>query len=131
MKTRFLTLDEALALHAHMIARYGGKGGVRDFSLLQSALEMPRAGFGGTLLHPTLHEQAAAYLFHLVKNHPFFDGNKRVALGAALVFLELNGFDVRAREDDLVELTLAAAAGRIGKPEIAILLKRAHMKRKR
>ena len=131
MKTRFLTLDEVLALHGHMIAKYGGKGGVRDFGMLESALAMPRAGFGGVLLHSTLHEQGAAYLFHLVKNHPFSDGNKRVALAAALVFLDLNGLRVRATEDDLVELTLRTVSGAVGKPEIAVFLKRSDKTRKR
>ena len=86
MSTRFLALDEIVALQA-VLLKYGGDTGVRDFGLLQSALAMPEASFDGALLHPTLHEQAAAYLFHLVKNHPFVDGNKRVALAAALVFL--------------------------------------------
>lgn len=57
----FLTLDEALALHERQIARFGGASGVRDMGGLESALAMPRASFGGALLHPTLHEMAAAY----------------------------------------------------------------------
>lgn len=67
----FLTLDEVLALHADQIERYGGSGGLRDLGLLESAVAAPRATFGGALLHPTLPEMAAAYLFHLVQNHPF------------------------------------------------------------
>ncbi len=125
MSTTFLTLDEVLALHTHFIARYGGADGVRDFGMLESALSMPVAGFDGVLLHPTLHEQAAAYLFHLVKNHPFIDGNKRAALGTALVFLELNGFAVEASEDELVRLTIGAADGTVSKSEVAVFL-RAH-----
>jgi death-on-curing protein len=121
VSTRFLALDEVVALHAALL-KYGGDTGVRDFGLLQSALAMPEASFDGALLHATLHEQAAAYLFHLVKNHPFVDGNKRVALAAALVFLDLNGAEVRATEDELVDLTVAAASGGISKSEIAVFL---------
>ena len=76
----FLTLDEVLALHADRIARYGGSEGIRDVGLLKSALAAPAATFDGGYLHPTLPEMAAAYLFHLVKNHPFVDGNERVGL---------------------------------------------------
>ncbi len=76
MKVSFLTLEDALALHASRIARYGGSLGLRDLGLLESALAVPSATFGGQFLHGSLSEMAAAYLFHLVKNHPFVDGNK-------------------------------------------------------
>ncbi|HYQ81440.1 MAG TPA: Fic family protein, partial [Anaeromyxobacteraceae bacterium] len=75
-KPAFLTLDEVLALHADQIGRYGGSPGLRDLGLLESALAAPRATFGGEHLHGSLPEMAAAYLFHLVRNHPFVDGNK-------------------------------------------------------
>ena len=92
MDTRYLSLDEAMAIHAHQIARYGGTPGIRDRTLLESALAMPKATFGAELLHPTLSEQAAAYVFHLVKNHPFLDGNKRVGLACGRTMM---GTDVR------------------------------------
>jgi death-on-curing protein len=88
----FLELDELLAIHASRIERYGGGLGIRDVGLLQSALQMPRAQFGGQYLHSSLEEMAAAYLFHIAQNHPFIDGNKRAALGAMIAFLGLNGF---------------------------------------
>ncbi|HWE26866.1 MAG TPA: type II toxin-antitoxin system death-on-curing family toxin [Polyangia bacterium] len=125
MTTVFLRVDEVLALHARMIERYGGEGGVRDFGALGSALSMPQAGFGGELMHPSLHEQAAAYLFHIVKKHPFVDGNKRVALTTALVFLELNDAPIAATEDALVELTVGAADGSVSKADVAVFF-RAH-----
>jgi len=75
-------------------------------------------------MHPSLPEQAAAYLFHLVKNHPFVDGNKRVAVAAALVFLDLNGLQVDATEDELVELTVGAASGTVTKAEIAVFFRK-------
>lgn len=122
----FLTLDEVLAIHADQVERYGGIAGVRDLGLLESALAAPQAAFGGQLLHPTVEEMAGAYLFHLVKNHPFADGNKRVGLAAALAFLGLNDLRLDAEEDEVVELVLAVAAGEAGKPEVAVFL-RAHL----
>jgi death on curing protein len=119
----FLTLDEALAIHAHQIARYGGSLGIRDLGLLEAALAMPEATFGGDLLHATLEEQAAAYLFHLAKNHPFVDGNKRAALACALVFLRLNEIRISARDDELVMLVLGVAEGRISKAEVAVFFR--------
>jgi death on curing protein len=119
----FLTLDEALAIHAHQIARYGGALGVRDQGLLESAMAMPAATFAGEYLHPSLPEQAAAYLFHLVKNHPFVDGNKRVGLACSLAFLRLNGIRVRATDDDLVDIVMGVAEGRRSKADGAVFFR--------
>jgi len=83
----FLSLEQVLALHADQIHRYGGSLGIRDLGQLQSALGMPGASFGGQFLHPTLQEMAAAYLFHLTRNHPFVDGNTRIGLAAAIGLL--------------------------------------------
>ncbi|HVP60991.1 MAG TPA: type II toxin-antitoxin system death-on-curing family toxin [Myxococcaceae bacterium] len=118
-KPIFLTLDEVLALHADQIARYGGRPGLRDLGLLESALAMPRATFGRLYLHPSLPEMAAAYLFHLAGNHPFLDGNKRVGLAAAIAFLGLNGLWLEADPDELAELVLRTARGEAGKAEVA------------
>lgn len=123
----FLTLDEVLAIHAHQIRQYGGSPGLRDRALLESALAMPRATFGGEKLHPTVTEQAAAYLFHLTKNHPFVDGNKRVGLACCLVFLRLNGRRIRATDDELVQLVEDVAAGGATKAEVAVFL-RSHLR---
>ena len=117
-----LTLDEVLAIHAHHIRRYGGRSGLRDRGLLESALAIPRASFGGHELHESLVEKAAAYLFHLVRNHPFIDGNKRVGLAVCLVFLRLNGVTIRATDDELVDLVMGVAAGDISKAEVAVFL---------
>lgn len=119
----FLTLDEVLALHADQIGRYGGKIGVRDLGLLQSALATPAATFGGDYLHATVHEMAAAHLFHLVKNHPFVDGNKRIGLIVAIVFLGLNGQTLDADPDELVATVLGVADGSIDKPDLTVFLK--------
>ncbi len=120
----FLTLDEVLALHADQIERYGGSPGVRDLGLLESAVAAPRATFGGGLLHPTLPEMAAAYLFHVVRNHPFVDGNKRAGLAAAIAFLGLNDLWLDADPDELVALVIGVAEGRVGKAEVAVFVQK-------
>lgn len=119
---RFLTLDEVLFIHADQIGRYGGSHGLRDLGLLRSAIGMPGATFGGTYLHPTLAEMAAAYLFHIGQNHPFLDGNKRASLATALVFLWLNGQQLDVGEDELTELVMGVASGRIGKAEVGVFI---------
>jgi death-on-curing protein len=118
----FLTLDEALAIHADQIRRYGGSHGIRDVGLLSSALAVPQAAFGGVHLHATLAEMAAAYLFHIAQNHPFLDGNQRTALACALAFLWLNDHRLEAAADELTELVMAVAAGRAGKPDAAVFI---------
>jgi death-on-curing protein len=90
MAPAFLSLDEVIEIHRDMIERYGGSTGIRDMGLLQSAVAMPQASFGSEFLHADLFEMAAAYLFRIVQNHPFIDGNKRVGTATAMVFLELN-----------------------------------------
>jgi death-on-curing protein len=122
-RVEFLSTDEILSLHHQQIHLFGGRSGIRDLGLLESALAMPTVTYGGTYLHPTIFEMAAAYLFHLARDHPFVDANKRVALAAALVFLELNGIEVIAGEEALTALVFGAAVGRVSKAEIAVFLK--------
>ncbi len=100
MKLRFLTAERVKQLHADAIKNYGGSEGLREPGMLDSAIAMPKAGYGGDYLHEDVFEMAAAYLYHLVQNHPFIDGNKRVGLDAALVFLKLNGTEVIATRRD-------------------------------
>jgi len=119
----FLTLDEVVMIHRDQIDRYGGSPGVRDWGLLQSAVAMPAASFGGQLLHADPCEMAAAYLFHIVQNHPFIDGNKRVGAVAADVFLSLNGQLLIADEDDYADLVLAVARGETSKSAAAEFLR--------
>jgi len=115
----FLTLDDILESHLNQIDTYGGSHGIRDIGLLESAIAQSEASFGGHYLHADIFEMAAAYLYHLVMNHPFVDGNKRVGLEAALIFLEINDESLIANDDELVELVLKTTAGQIGKREIA------------
>jgi death-on-curing protein len=119
----FLTLEEVLMIHGDQIKRYGGAPGIRDTAVLRSALAMPQAGAGGEYFHGDLFEMAAAYLFHLVMNHAFVDGNKRVGTAAAVIFLDLNGVEIAPSDDDLVELVLGVIAGQVSKAEVANFLR--------
>jgi len=87
MSNHFLTLDEVLEMHSILIKRFGGAAGVRDLGLLESALYRPQTGY-----YSTLFEMAAALFESLINNHPFIDGNKRVAFFATDVFLRMNGY---------------------------------------
>jgi death-on-curing protein len=118
----FLTLDEALLVHADQIRRYGGMPGVRDMGLLSSALAMPGATFEGVYLHTSSAEMAAGYLFHIAQNHPFLDGNKRAALACALAFLWLNGQWLDADEGELTQMVIGLASGRLGKADAAVFI---------
>lgn len=120
---RFLTLAEVLSTLQDQTTRYGGEFGVRDLGLVSSALAMPRTSFGGHLLHGDLFGMAAAYAFYLCQNHPFVDGNKRVALASALVFLDLNGIRITDPEGTLYPLMVAVARGEKDKSEIAYTLR--------
>jgi death-on-curing protein len=119
---RFLLLEEVLRIHAHQVEQYGGSFGVRDVGLLLSAVAAPRASFAGGYLHGTLFEMASAYLFHLARNHPFVDGNKRAALASALIFLELNDVSIDAPDEELVALVLRVATGTASKAEVSVFL---------
>jgi death-on-curing protein len=119
MDPTFLTVDDVLESYRQQIERYGGSHGSRDQGLLESALAQPEATFGGQYLHAELYEMAAAYLFHLVNNHPFVDGNKRIGLDAALLFMEINNAPVVVTSEELVSLVLQTAQGQCAKPEIA------------
>lgn len=124
MEPDFLTLDEVLRIHLDQIERYGGQSGLRDLGLLESAVNMPRASFAGRHAHTDLFEQAAAYLFHIVSNHPFIDGNKRTGSAAALVFLLMNGVELEADEEGLESITMGVARGEAEKSRVADFFRR-------
>jgi death-on-curing protein len=123
MEPDFLSLADVLELHRSRIEKYGGSHGVRDMGLLDSALAAPRATFGGAYLHEDIISMAAAYLYHIVMNHPFIDGNKRTGLAAAIAFLNLNGYDLVADPDELTDMVLATAEGKTDKDSIAEFLR--------
>lgn len=109
----FLPVALVRELHAEAIAQFGGSDGLRDEALLESAVAAPQATFGGQSVYGSIEEVAAAYLFYLCRNHPFVDGNKRVALGACVLFLRLNGLEPAPDGPKWEELTLDVAASRL------------------
>ncbi len=121
---RFLDLADILEIHQSRITLYGGTYGIRDLGMLQSALAQPQAGMNGEFLHKDLYEMAAAYLFHIARNHPFLDGNKRTALAVCLVFLDFNGIEIDANLDELESITVDVSAGKATKEDAAAFLKR-------
>ena len=132
MTLRFLTLEDILFLHQDQIARHGGMAGLRDLGLLEAALATPTMSFGGDYLHDGLPHMAAAYLFHIAKNHPFLDGNKRTALAAAIAFLGINGWVMDADPDELAETVLGVAGGTITKSALAVFFEQhTHLRRRR
>jgi death-on-curing protein len=118
----FITLDEVLSLHEVQIRLFGGSSGVRDLGLLQSAMGNAEATFRGAFLNETIFEMAAAYLHGICRNHPFVDGNKRTAAATALTFLDMNEIDIEAQEDELYDLVIGVAEGRISKAAVAVFL---------
>jgi death on curing protein len=121
---KFIRPGIVLKIHEAHIANTGGSGGIRDYGLLDSALNSPAATFDGQFLHKDLFEMAAAYLFGLVKNHPFVDGNKRVGLSVTLTFLHANNYIIDSPNPLLEEMTLAVAASQMMKEELADHLRR-------
>jgi death-on-curing protein len=119
MATRFVPEEIVPRLQADLIQRYGGRRGRRDSGLLSSALAQPRATAGGKYLHRTVFDKAAAYGYHLARNHPFVDGNKRTGAVAALVFLAMNDVRIDIGEDELENLVRSIAEGTSSKSEAA------------
>ena len=120
----FLTLAEVIEIHSNQMRLYGGLPGIRDINLLSSAIAMPHASFHGEYLHNDIYEMAAAYAFHIGKNHPFIDGNKRTALVSALVFLELNGISISDSQGKLYDAMLDLSTGKLNKSEFASILRK-------
>ena len=120
MKTppTFLSVDNVLYLHADTIQAEGGGEGIRDIALLESAVLMPQQQIGGEYLHPTIAAMAAAYLFHICNNHPFIDGNKRASAMAAFVFLNANGYELTASQDEFEAVVQRTAAGEFSKDDL-------------
>ncbi len=119
----FLDLQAVLELHAFGLARWGGLDGIRDEGALEGAIAQPQATFDGEFLHGDLFSMAAAYAFHIAESQAFIDGNKRTALLAAVVFLDLNGFRLPEPEDVLFVAMLEIADRKMTKSQLANLLR--------
>ncbi len=113
----WVTMDECQAIHAELLARFGGLEGIRDEGLLASALDRPRNLFAHACAD--LFALADAYAGGIIKNHPFLDGNKRAGFVIAALFLETNGLRFTASEEDVVEKTMGLAAGELSEEDYA------------
>jgi death-on-curing protein len=119
----FLNLADVLTIHIDQIQRFGGGNGVRDFGFLESALAMPGASFSGEWLHRDIYEMAAPYGFHICRNHPFIDGNKRTGLACALVFLEINEISLEDPQDVLHQAMMDTASGALDKLGLSLVIR--------
>ena len=121
---KFLEIDEVIVIHQRMLEFAGGKEGIREFILLHSAIERPKAKFGGIFLYETIWSMAAALLQSLVKNHPFEDGNKRTAYFSAMRFLQRNQWILVAKETEYVDFMVQVDIQNKSVKDIAIWLKK-------
>lgn len=119
-----VTVDIVEEMHAEAVRQFGGRDGVRDRALLESAVAAPQATFGGESVFRDMVEVAAAYLFYICRNHPFLDGNKRAALGACIVFLRLNGKETAADSSEWETLTVEVADGSLDRHNATTRLRR-------
>lgn len=123
MATRFIPNRIVATIHSDLLQRYGGRPGLRDPNLLDSALAQPRVTVGGKFAHKTLFDKAAAYGFHVCKNHPFVDGNKRVAFVLMDIFLQKNGWEITANEEEAYSMMMSLASGKLSKAQLSKWLK--------
>jgi death-on-curing protein len=123
MAVQFIPTDVVLSIHADLLQRYGGRPGLRDRNLLESALAQPRMTVGGKFAHKTLFDKAAAYGYHICKNHPFIDGNKRVAFVLMDIFLQKNGWEIVAHEEEAYSIMMDLASGTLTKAQLVSWVK--------
>lgn len=121
--TKFFTVEQVIEVHDAFLEDHGGLPGIRDKGLLISSVEMPRASMFGEYLHKTIYDKAAAYLFHIVQNHPFNDGNKRTGALTTILFLEENGVKIAFSDQNYEEFVIKVAQGQKKKEKIAYFLK--------
>lgn len=121
---KYLTPQQVLAIHDRAVKNFGGSHGVRDITLVESAVARPQATYDGNDLYETIFEKAAALLQSLLKNHPFVDGNKRTALSSAGIFLKINGYKLINTHKEEVEFGVNVDNQHLSLEEIADWLKK-------
>ncbi len=114
----FIPKELILYFYDQLIQQYGGTHGIRDEKMLDSALQQPKATYNGKYLHDTIIKMAAAYGFHLCNNHPFVDGNKRIALVTMDIFLQRNGFEIIATEKETYKTIIKLSSGQLSKTNL-------------
>jgi len=120
----FLELGEILLIHENKLELYEGSPGESDIGILQSAAAMPRAGIADRYLHENIFEMAAAYLYYIVRDHPFVDGNKRTGAVAAMVFLAMNDVAILVDEDGLEAMVRSVAEGTTTKDDVVTFFRK-------
>ena len=114
----FFEYEQVIKLHSSLIAKTGGIDGIRDEKLLDSALQMPFQTFGGNNLYPDVLDKASQLCYSLIENHPFVDGNKRIGVHLALLFLQLNNIELNYSQQELIDFGLGIASGKTSKNSI-------------
>ena len=123
-QTKYLILDEVIAIHDSMIELYGGSFGIRDIGLVQSAISRPQASFGSVDLYPTIFDKATALFHSLMFNHAFIDGNKRTTMTTTARFLAVNGYSLKTTQKEFVNFPLRVENNHLSLEEIATWLKK-------
>ena len=118
----FVTVEEVIQIHDELVIEFGGLQGIRDMGLLISAIEMPKAMMFGEYLHDSIYDKAAAYLYHIIQNHAFYDGNKRTGSACCLIFLYQNGYENQYDMNKFEEMVCQIADGKVKKEEISKFL---------
>ena len=113
-----LSQEKVLCLHKLMTAETGGDPNIRDFALLNSALESAFQTFDGEELYPSIEEKAARIGYSLIANHAFVDGNKRIGIFVMMIFLEVNGVKIHPSVDEVIRVGLAVASGKMKYEEL-------------
>lgn len=119
-KIIFLDIDDVLEIHNTAVEKYGGKKGIRDYNLLNSAINQPRQTYGGRFLYDSIEKMAAIYAYHIAENQPFIDGNKRTAFASSIVFLKLNGYRFLTSNDDVYNVFINLANKSIDKNDLIL-----------
>lgn len=118
----YLTIEQVIVIHQMMIKKFGGLPGIRDKNLLLSALELPKTTYEGIDLYPTIFDKAAVYLYHLTRNHPFNDGNKRTAFFVVRLFLKTNDTMSPLNKKEFEEIVVLTAQGKMSKEQLAFAI---------
>lgn len=118
----YLTIEQVIEIHDEMVTRYGGLPGIRDLNLLQSAIESPKTAIFRLEMYPSIFDKAAVYLYNIVKNHPFNDANKRTGYAVAVIFLLGNDVSLTFKNDDLEDMVIEVAKGKISREDLAYFL---------
>ncbi|MGD1044440.1 MAG: type II toxin-antitoxin system death-on-curing family toxin [Bacteroidota bacterium] len=119
MSIHFIPEEIVITIHTDLLQRYGGEKGLRDRNLLESALVQPKMTIRGKYTHRTIFDKAAANGFHICMNHPFVDGNKRVAFVLMDIFLQKNGWEISANEEESYVMMMTLASGKLSKAQLS------------